>query len=214
MYMTRLWKGRRQVRYLCRFDPCRDNATLVTEAVSNDGRALQYASENLRRATWHHGWLLDFLEFFFLQLLLSTALSQMYRCSCMQHTDTSICSRTPARRTISSWWRHWSRIQRPHQSFNQPAPNILGWSRPFQAVSSYVSLYIYINIWYTFYIYIYVTILNCEIHETKASTNTLTYIADFSEQSRFKHLIHHYPMKLTQLKSLRSFTILLQSFRI
>jgi hypothetical protein len=54
----------------------------------------------------------------------------------------TICSRTPARRTISSWWRHWSQIQRPHQSFNQPAPNILGWSRPFQAVSSYVYIYI------------------------------------------------------------------------
>lgn len=139
----RIWKGRRQVRYLCRFDPCRDNATLVTEAVSNDGRALQYASENLRRATWHYGWLLDFLEFFstitLVHGLVTNVQMQLHATYRYIHT---ICSRTPARRTISSWWRHWSQIQRPHQSFNQPAPNILGWSRPFQAVSSYVYIYI------------------------------------------------------------------------
>ena len=146
----RIWKGRRQVRYLCRFDPCRDNATLVTEAVSNDGRALQYASENLRRATWHYGWLLDFLEFFFYNYSCPRPChkcTDAVACNIQIHT---ICARTPERRTISSWWRHWSRIQRPHQSFNQPAPHILGWSRPFQAVSSYV----YIYTWYTLYIYI------------------------------------------------------------
>lgn len=31
----------------------RDNASLVTEAVMNDGRALQYASENLKKDAGH-----------------------------------------------------------------------------------------------------------------------------------------------------------------
>ena len=146
---------RRQVRYLCRFDPCRDNATLVTEAVSNDGRALQYASENLRRAAWHYVWLLGFVIFcpgFFLQSILSMALSQMKRCSCAWNipatylaggledfyfpihignviipfdfhifqrgrwTTNQLRNLTHSRRTISLWWRHWSRIQRPRQA--------------------------------------------------------------------------------------------------